>query len=71
MSKMESITMKVDGMSCAHCEKRVITALQRVAGVTDEKASAQEGEVAVSFDPEKSGIEQIREAILECGYTPA
>lgn len=70
MSKMESITMKVEGMSCSHCEKRLSIALERVPGVKEAKASAEDAAVAVTFDTDKAGIEQIREAILDCGYTP-
>lgn len=70
MGKMESISMKVTGMSCAHCEKRVSTALLRLNGVKEASASAKEEEVKVTFDTDKAGIEQICEAILDCGYTP-
>jgi copper chaperone len=71
MSKMESISMKVTGMSCAHCEKRVSTALLRLDGVKEASASAKAEEAKVTFDTDKLGIEQIKEAIQECGYTPA
>ena len=70
MSKMERVNLKVSGMSCGHCEKRVVTALERLDGVKDAKAFARDGEVTVEFDTEKAGIEQIRETILDCGYTP-
>lgn len=70
MSKMEQIQITVTGMSCHHCETRVVKALERLEGVKEAKASAPENSVSVSFDTGKLGIEQLREAILDCGYTP-
>lgn len=70
MGKMETIEITVDGMSCAHCEKRVATALLRLDGVKEAKASAGERTVTVTFDADSLGVERLREAILGCGYTP-
>lgn len=70
MSKTESIGLKVTGMTCHHCELRVVKALERLDGVESAKASAKDQVVSVNFDTEKLGIEQIREAIFDCGYTP-
>jgi copper chaperone CopZ len=70
LSKLESVNMKVAGMSCHHCEVRLTTALLRVPGVKDAHASANDSEVQIVFDIDKAGIEQLREAINDCGYTP-
>jgi copper chaperone len=71
MSKMESISMKVTGMTCVHCEKRISTALLALDGVKEASASANDEEVKVCFNTDRLGVEQITEAIQECGYTPA
>jgi copper ion binding protein len=70
MSKMERISLKVAGMSCAHCENRVSAAIKKLPGVEEASASAKEAKVDVAFDADKTGIEQIKEAISESGYTP-
>lgn len=70
MSKMESISLRVTGMSCSHCEKRLMTSLERLPGVKDASASAKDELVKVNFDINKTDIEHIREAIIDCGYTP-
>lgn len=71
MSKMESIRMTVTGMTCHHCEMRVVKSLERLDGVKEAKASAKDNEVQVSFDTDKLGIEQLREAIVDAGYEVA
>jgi copper chaperone len=70
MSKMESVSLKVTGMSCAHCEKRVSAAILKLPGVQSASASAKDAKVDVAFDAGKTGIVQIKEAISESGYTP-
>ena len=70
MSGMQSIRLKVEGMSCGHCEKRVTTALLRLDGVKEAKASAKDAEVSVTFDTDKSDEAKIREAIDQAGYQP-
>jgi len=67
---MEKITLKVTGMSCGHCEKAVIMALEDI-GVTEVTASAQEQKVEVTFDPAKLTAEAIKKEILETGYDVA
>jgi copper chaperone len=70
MSKMEKVSIQVTGMSCAHCELRLKTSLERIPGVKEAVASAKNEVVQVSYDIDKTDIDHIREAILDCGYTP-
>lgn len=44
------MTIKVSGMSCAHCEKAVETAAKSVAGVVSASASAKAGSVTIEGD---------------------
>jgi len=64
---MKKITIKVSGMSCAHCEKAVITALEDI-GIIDASASAKEQKVELSYDPAKLTLEDIEKEITEAGY---
>ena len=65
---MEKITLSVDGMSCSHCEKSVVTALTDL-GVSSVSASADEKKVVVEFDPAKVSLQAIKAEIEETGYT--
>jgi len=65
---MEKIKFNVTGMSCAHCEKAVVNALEDL-GVISTKASAKDKTVEVEFDSAKLSAEDIRKEIAEIGYT--
>ncbi|MFZ2538145.1 MAG: copper ion binding protein [Oscillospiraceae bacterium] len=60
--------ISVNGMSCAHCEGRVNTALEALEGVKSAKASAKKNEVVVKFDESKVDISAIKAKIIETGY---
>ena len=64
---MERITLKVEGMSCAHCERAVKNALLDL-GVKTVKASAKRSTVEIEFSPDKVGLEEIKAEIIEAGY---
>lgn len=65
---MEKISLNVTGMSCSHCEKAVISALEDI-GATEVKASAMARTVHVTFDPAKLTEEAIKKEITEMGYS--
>lgn len=65
---MTKTTLSVNGMSCAHCEGRVNTALEAMDGVSSSKASAKKNEVTVKFDDAKATLDAIKAAIIEVGY---
>ncbi|MEG0692880.1 MAG: cation transporter [Oscillospiraceae bacterium] len=60
--------LSVTGMSCAHCEGRVNTALEAIDGVKSSKASAKKNEVVVKFDESKTDLATIKAKIIEIGY---
>ena len=64
---MEKITIQVQGMSCAHCEKAVKNALMDM-GVKSVTASAKNNTVEVTFLPDKISLEKIKAEIVEMGY---
>lgn len=55
----------IEGMSCAHCIKRVSQALEE-AGVTE--ADVKIGEATIIFDETKTNIDKIAKALEEAGY---
>ena len=67
---MKKETIKIKGMFCPRCEERIASALQKINGVESAEASFRRGDATVIFDPEKTGISQLREAILSEGYEP-
>ncbi|HHT08502.1 MAG: copper chaperone CopZ [Christensenellales bacterium] len=61
-------TLKVAGMSCAHCVKAVTDALMKLAGVTKVDIQLAEGLVQVDYDPSAVTLAQLTEAIEDQGY---
>lgn len=63
---MRQITLRIGGMSCAHCEKAVRGALAAVPGVAID--TVQIGSATVSIDPAKTQVAQLVAAIDDLGY---
>jgi len=64
---MEKITLQVEGMSCAHCEKAVKNALTDM-GVKSVKASAKKNTVELVFEPTAISLEEIKAEVKDLGY---
>lgn len=62
------ITIPVKGMTCATCEMSVNSAVKNLPGVFDVKASAKNQTALVSYDPTKTSLDEITEAINKTGY---
>ena len=60
-------TLKVEGMMCMHCEKRVKDALCAVEGVTSAEASAKDGTATVVC-AENTDAEKLKAAVEGAGY---
>ena len=60
--------IKVDGMMCEGCERRVNHALSSLEGVSTCKANAKENRVELEFDETLVSKEDIKESIEEIGY---
>lgn len=59
--------IKVKGMSCGHCVKRVTRALESLPGLKNVKVDLQSGEAAFE-KPDKVSMDEIVKAIQEAGY---
>lgn len=68
---MEKLTLKIEGMTCGHCEARVTKALEEVAGVTNAKVSLEEGTATVEFENGKVTEDTLIDAVEEVGYEVA
>jgi copper chaperone len=65
---MESIVLKVIGMSCGGCVKSVTNVLQELPGVAKAEVSLEQGEAKVDFDPAKVTREAMAQAIADAGF---
>lgn len=67
---LQTIAVNIEGMTCTGCEEHVNSELSKVAGVTESKTSYDTGISIVQFDPAKTNVETIFEAIKKTGYVP-
>jgi copper chaperone len=67
---METLELRVEGMSCGHCEAAVREEVALVPGVTRVEADASTGVVTVEGTTSLDEV-LVRDAIVEAGYTPA
>ena len=59
-------TLKIEGMSCGHCERRVKNALEEIDGVTVIRVSAADDQAEVESNVEDAVLIA---AVEEAGYT--
>jgi copper chaperone len=63
---MQTVTLKVEGMSCGHCVNSVEGAVKKLGA--SGKVDLSAGSVLVEFDDSKVTLAAIKEAIEEQGY---
>ena len=65
---METISLKVQGMTCGGCVASVTRVLKGIPGVSDVGVTLQPGVANVTFDPARTGSAALRAAIEDAGY---
>ena len=65
----ETLTLRIDGMSCTHCVRAVRDALAEVPGTTVERVDV--GGATVAYDPAQTSPAQLAAAVRDAGYEPA
>lgn len=64
---MTSISLKISGMHCSHCQLKVEQALQQVAGVYGAAVNLDGGTAEVDFDG-KAAPQALVAAVQAAGY---
>jgi copper chaperone len=64
---MQSLKLKIEGMSCEHCVRAVKGRLTATPGVAVDEVEI--GSARLRYDPTKTSIDEIEEAIADEGYT--
>lgn len=66
--QVETVSYRIDGMTCPSCEEHVQHGARGVDGVIDVKADHRIGRAVVRFDRGRTSDEVIRRAIDATGY---
>jgi len=62
------VELPVSGLTCHNCVQAVERALRAVPGVRTATVNLAGGRAAVEYDPEKTGLPALREAVKAAGY---
>ncbi|NMF65372.1 heavy metal translocating P-type ATPase [Brasilonema octagenarum] len=66
---MDTLTLKLRGMSCASCARNVEQAIRSVPGVIDSNVNFGAEQASVKYDPRKTSLEKIQQAVEDAGYS--
>ncbi|ATG91456.1 heavy-metal-associated domain-containing protein [Methylomonas koyamae] len=64
----ESATLTVTGMKCGGCENTIVSKVSALPGVKSVKASHQDKQVGVEFDPDQTSLDEIEDTIVDAGF---
>lgn len=65
---METITLKIEGMTCGGCVASVTRILEGIGGVTKAEVSLEQAAATVSFDPAQTNAAALVEAVENGGF---
>lgn len=68
-STIQTLTLPVEGMTCASCVTRVEKVLTKVEGVENATVNLATEKATVRFDPAVSSPEMLAKAVKDAGYT--
>ena len=66
---IEKKVLRVEGMSCNHCKSAVEKAALGLPGVMSALVNLEAKTLSVEFDPVKTSLKDIADAIDEIGFT--
>ena len=68
---METVTLKVEGMTCGGCVASVTRVLKATPGVGDAVVRLDTRSATVTFDPARTSLPALKSAIEDAGYAVA
>lgn len=68
-STLQTLTLPVEGMTCASCVSRVEKALKKIDGVSEAAVNLASEKARIEFDARKVSLDQMQRAVGESGYT--
>jgi copper chaperone len=68
MNEIQTITLKIAGMTCQGCARSVSRVLRGVKGVASAEVALESAEAMIAFNPEQVTPAQLKAAVYEAGY---
>ncbi|MCK4897058.1 MAG: heavy-metal-associated domain-containing protein, partial [Candidatus Heimdallarchaeota archaeon] len=65
---MNEIKLKVEGMTCGHCQMSVKKALENIKGVKSAVVDLEKKSAEVNYKSDKVTVESLVQAVENAGY---
>lgn len=65
---MDTITLKIEGMSCGGCTSSVTNVLQAINGVSEVEVTLEPGQATIKYDADLASIDTFASAIEDAGF---
>ncbi len=65
---MQTAILNISGMTCMGCVSSIEKVLAEIAGASDSDVSLEKQQAIIQYDPEKTDINQLKEAIVGAGF---
>jgi P-type Cu+ transporter len=66
---IQTLTLPIEGMTCASCVRRVEKALQKVEGVASATVNLASETARIEFDSARVNLEALKQTVTDAGYT--
>ena len=68
MSKIETITLNIEGMTCASCVARVEKAISKAQGIKNVSINLASEKAIITIDLEKYNFNEVKNLVENAGY---
>ena len=65
---MQTAILNINGMTCMGCVTSIEKVLEKIAGVSDSDISLKKKQAKIQYDPERTSINKLKEAIVGAGF---
>ncbi|WP_372714568.1 copper ion binding protein, partial [Ilyobacter sp.] len=68
-SELKKATLKIGGMTCQSCVKRVEKAVGKIKGVSEGNVNLATEKLSLRYDEDSVSLDEIKISVLDAGYT--
>ena len=65
---MQTTILNINGMTCMGCVNSIKNVVEKVSGVSGADVSLENKQVTIRYDPERTNINQFKNAIVGAGF---
>jgi Cu+-exporting ATPase len=70
MSRLESLSLQAEGITCTGCAQDLETVLKGIDGIHEARVSFREERISILFGPEVIGRKKVLHIVSKMGFRP-